>query len=219
MTSDPFGVSFDELPRDLPIFPLPGAMLLPRGRLPLNLFEPRYLNMALDALAGKRIIGMVKPQELLRDPVPTTAPLFKIGCAGRIVSFSETEDRRILISLRGICRFHIDQEIEERNGYRRVRADYDPFRHDLDETDDLELDRDRLLGLLSSYFDAKGLRVDWKSLQETSNDALVLSMAMMCPFDVTEKQALLEAPTLQEMSEVLMTLLSMAENESSAAKH
>jgi len=219
MMPDPFGIPFEELPRDIPIFPLPGAMLLPKGRLPLNLFEPRYLNMAIDAMAEKRMIGMVQPLELLRDPVPETAGLFKIGCAGRIISFSETDDRRIMITLRGICRFHIDQEIEGRNGYRRVRADYDPFKHDLEETAVLTLDRERLLDLLKVYFTARGARIDWKALQEADDDAVVTSMAMMCPFDVTEKQALLEAATLQEMSDVLMTLLSMAENESSAAKH
>lgn len=218
---DPFGHPFEGLPREIPIFPLPGALLLPYGRLPLNLFEERYLAMALDALKEERIIGMVQPLEFQPDPVAGDAPIFGIGCAGRMTSFTETDDRRILISLKGICRFHIAGEIEGRNGYRRVAADYGPFRDDLAEKPGFDFDRGELFGLLRRFFESRGLRTDWDSLENADDETLIVSLAMMCPFDVSEKQALLEAPKMPDVPDVLMSLLAMSgtEGEAPASRH
>ncbi len=218
---DPFGHPFEGLPREIPIFPLPGALLLPHGRLPLNLFEERYLAMALDALGEERIIGMVQPLEFQPDPVAGDAPIFAIGCAGRITSFTETDDRRILISLKGICRFHIAGEVEGRNGYRRVAADYGPFRDDLAEKPGFDFDRQELFELLRRFFESRGLQTDWNSLENADDETLIVSLAMMCPFDVSEKQALLEAPKMPDLPDVLMSLLAMAgvEGDAPASRH
>ncbi len=218
---DPFGHPFKGLPREIPIFPLPGALLLPHGRLPLNLFEERYLAMALDALKEERIIGMLQPLEFQHDPVAEDAPIFGIGCAGRITSFSETDDGRILISLKGICRFNIAGEVEGRNGYRRVAADYGPFRNDLAEQPGFDFDREELFGLLRRFFESRGLQADWDSLENADDETLIVSLAMMCPFDVSEKQALLEAPEMPDVPDVLMSLLAMAgiEGEAPASRH
>ena len=221
LPGDPFGHPFKGLPREIPIFPLPGALLLPHGRLPLNLFEERYLAMALDALKEERIIGMVQPLEFQHDPVAGDAPIFGIGCAGRITSFSETDDGRILISLKGICRFNIAGEVEGRNGYRRVAADYGPFRNDLAEQPGFDFDREELFGLLRRFFESRGLQADWDSLENADDETLIVSLAMMCPFDVSEKQALLEAPEMPDVPDVLMSLLAMAgiEGEAPASRH
>ena len=221
LPGDPFGHPFKGLPREIPIFPLPGALLLPHGRLPLNLFEERYLAMALDALKEERIIGMVQPLEFQHDPVAGDAPIFGIGCAGRITSFSETDDGRILISLKGICRFNIAGEVEGRNGYRRVAADYGPFRNDLAERPGFDFDREELFGLLRRFFESRGLQADWDSLENADDETLIVSLAMMCPFDVSEKQALLEAPEMPDVPDVLMSLLAMAgiEGEAPASRH
>ena len=173
--------------------------MLPYGRLPLNLFEERYLAMALDALGEERIIGMVQPLEFQPDPVAGDAPIFGIGCAGRMTSFTETDDRRILISLKGICRFNIAGEVEGRNGYRRVAADYGPFRDDLAEKPGFDFDRDELFGLLRRFFESRGLQTDWDSLENADDETLIVSLAMMCPFGVSEKQALLEAPKMPDV--------------------
>ena len=221
LPGDPFGHPFKGLPREIPIFPLPGALLLPHGRLPLNLFEERYLAMALDALKEERIIGMVQPLEFQHDPVAGDAPIFGIGCAGRITSFSETDDGRILITLKGICRFNIAGEVEGRNGYRRVAADYGPFRNDLAEQPGFDFDREELFGLLRRFFESRGLQADWDSLENADDETLIVSLAMMCPFDVSEKQALLEAPEMPDVPDVLMSLLAMAgiEGEAPASRH
>ena len=218
---DPFGHPFEGLPREIPIFPLPGALLLPHGRLPLNLFEERYLAMALDALREERIIGMVQPLEFQPDPVAGDAPLFAIGCAGRITSFTETDDRRILIGLKGICRFHIAGEVEGRNGYRRVAADYGPFRDDLAEKPGFDFDRQELFDLLRRFFESRGLQTDWNSLENADDETLIVSLAMMCPFGVSEKQALLEAPKMPDLPDVLMSLLALAgvEGDAPASRH
>ena len=220
-SGDPFGHPFEGLPREIPIFPLPGALLLPHGRLPLNLFEERYLAMALDALGEERIIGMVQPLEFQPDPVAGDAPIFAIGCAGRITSFTETDDRRILISLKGICRFHIAGEVEGRNGYRRVAADYGPFRDDLAEKPGFDFDRQELFKLLRRFFESRGLETDWNSLENADDETLIVSLAMMCPFGVSEKQALLEAPKMPDLPDVLMSLLALAgvEGDAPASRH
>ena len=148
---DPFSIQHKNLPKEINIFPLAGALLLPRGRLPLNIFEPRYLNMVLDSLSEKRLIGMLQTLETKTGLVPDDAEFFKIGCAGRIVSFSETMDGRIVLTLEGVCRFNVTSELEMRNGYRRVCSDFSPYAIDIDEPPPV-VDRDAFILLLKNYF-------------------------------------------------------------------
>ena len=159
VSDDPFGVSFENLPRDLPVFPLPGAMLLPYGRMPLNIFEPRYLKMVMDSLKQSRLIGMVQSRELLLDPLPEEVDLFHVGCAGRITSFTESEDGRFLITLKGICRFKIKKELEGNGFYRRVSPDFSNFKKDLSNNTPA-INRDDLLPLLKDYLKVKGIEID-----------------------------------------------------------
>jgi Lon protease-like protein len=200
------------LPDILPIFPLSGALLLPRGRLPLNIFEPRYLNMIDDAMAGDRLIGMVQTQ----SPPPGSGAdparphLAQIGCAGRITSYAETPDGRYLITLTGICRFRLGAELPVQTPYRQVRAAFPPFELDLVEEAENEIDRPPLLDALKAYLDHRGLEVDWGMAREAPLEALVNSLAMALPFDQVEKQALLEAETVGARRRTLTTLLRIA---------
>ena len=204
----PFESGPDELPDALPIFPLSGALLLPRGNLPLNIFEPRYLNMTLDALGAGRLIGMVQPRT--PDEEAGHPPLFQLGCAGRIVSFSETEDGRLLISLKGVCRFRIARELELVRGYRRAAADFRPFLGDLSPDARSIMDRELFADALRRFLDRHGMQVDWEAIRKAPDEALVNSLAMLCPFRPEEKQALLEAPTLDDRYATIVTLLQMA---------
>ncbi|HUY68148.1 MAG TPA: LON peptidase substrate-binding domain-containing protein [Alphaproteobacteria bacterium] len=204
------------LPEVLPIFPLAGALLLPRGRLPLNIFEPRYVAMIEDALGHGRLIGMVQPTAEIEGEAP---PLYTIGCAGRITSFTETDDGRFLIGLTGLCRFAVAEELEpDRRGYRRVRPDWQNFLADLGGADDSEIDRERLLGILRNYFKMQSIAADWNAVQGTGNEMLVSSLAMICPLAPNEKQALLEAPDLRRRAELLVALLEMASMPSAEAE-
>ena len=200
---------FEDLPQTLPVFPLKGVLLLPRGRLPLNIFEPRYLSMVDDALKTDRLIGMVQPAGAF--PESETLPrLFKTGCVGRIISFTETEDGRYLITLAGFSRFTILHELDAPRGYRRVEADWQSFRHDLDEETCPGLDRTRMTKLLQCYFEKQGLSANWEAIENTPDERLLTSLAMICPFEPCEKQALLEAGSLGDRARVMMTLLEMA---------
>ena len=206
--SGPFDTPFEGLPERLPVFPLCGALLLPRCRLPLNIFEPRYLRMTEDALAANRLIGMVQPVDVSFEVcVP---PLSETGCAGRITSFSETDDGRILIILTGVSRFRVAEELDVGAPYRQVVPDWQPFRRDLVEPVDGIIDRDRLYASLRAYFEARELDTDWQVLQGATDENLVNSLAMSCPFDATEKQALLEADGLRERGELMLSLLDTA---------
>ena len=199
----------DDLPTEFAIFPLPGALLLPGGKLPLNIFERRYLAMFEDCLAAGRVVGMIQPDEL-RPATPSGPALYKVGCLGRLSSFSETDDGRVLVTLTGLIRFTIKVELEMRRGYRRVRADLARFRTDLDEeTPAAGLDRDSLVEALRAYFAARGFDANWEAIDEMPDDALVSTLAMVCPFDPAEKQALLEAPGTAERADTLLTLLRM----------
>lgn len=193
-----------DLPQVIPVFPLPGAILLPRGQLPLNIFEPRYLNMIDDAMAGDRIIGMVQPQAGPHGLSP-------VGCAGRITSFAETSDGRYLITLTGCARFRLASEIPTQTPYRQIRADFGPFETDLSPppVDDIGLDRDGLLDALRAYLETRGLDIDWDTAETAPPEALVNSLSMALPFDPPEKQALLEAPGLTDRSTVLTALLTI----------
>jgi hypothetical protein len=196
------------LPAILPIFPLTGVLLLPRGRLPLNIFEPRYLAMTRDALAGERLIGMVQPS----DPVSSDSnpPVYPTGCAGRITSFSETEDGRFLITLTGTSRFRIREELPLLEGYRRVVPEWREFARDLGAEAEPAFDRDRLLRGLKAYFQQHQISADWDAVTSVPGERLVTSIAMICPFEPSEKQALLEAPDLDERARLLTAIVEMA---------
>jgi len=202
-----FDPTFEQLPRTIPVFPLPEVLLLPRGRLPLNIFEPRYLAMVEDALAADRMIGMIQP--LQANGADAAPDLYKTGCAGRICRFEETSDGRYLISLSGVCRFTVVEELAAVSGYRRVDADWSEFRGDLEAEPDMRLDRDRLLSSLRGYFGAHGIEADWDALREAPAERLVTCLSMICPFGASEKQALLEARDLPARTEVLMALVEM----------
>jgi len=211
MSAHPFDPDFEDLPPDLPVFPLPGALLLPRGHLPLNIFEPRYLCMVQDALAGPRLIGMIQPRDGEDDP--GSAAIYDVGCAGQISAFNETDDGRYLITLRGLLRFSVARELENRNGYRRVEPDFAGFRADLEE-ESVELDRERLLSALRQFFAERELAVDWEAVARLDGETLVNTMAMLCPFEPSEKQALLEAKTLATRADTLFAVLEMSKVES-----
>jgi len=196
------------LPSILPIFPLTGVLLLPRGRLPLNIFEPRYLAMTRDALAGERLIGMVQPSD--PQAAGDNPPVYPTGCAGRITSFSETDDGRFLITLTGISRFHIREELPLLEGYRRVVPDWRDFARDLAGDDEPSFDRERLLRGLRAYFQHHRIEADWDAITSVPGERLVTSIAMICPFEPSEKQALLEAPDLGERAQLLTAIVEMA---------
>jgi uncharacterized protein len=196
------------LPETIPIFPLSGVLLLPRGRLPLNIFEPRYLAMTRDALAAERLVGMIQPQ----DPHPSgmNPRVYPVGCAGRITAFAETDDGRFLITLTGVSRFRILDELPLRSGYRRVAADWRPFARDLDDADEPAIDRDRLLRGLRGYFGRHNISADWEAIGKAPGERLVTTIAMVCPFEPSEKQALLEAADLAERARLLTAIVEMA---------
>lgn len=200
--------SIEELPQTLPIFPLTGALLLPRGHLPLNIFEPRYLAMVDSALSTTRLIGMIQPSEP-EDRV-LKPKLSAVGCAGRIVSYRETEDGRFLITLMGVCRFRVAEELTTVTPYRQLRADYSPYLGDMAEPPPESFPRERLATALRDYLSRRDLKADWGSVMSAPADVLVNALAMLCPFQPSEKQALLEAPSWPERIDTLVALLEMA---------
>jgi Lon protease-like protein len=202
-----FDPQFEDLPAVIPVFPLPEVLLLPGGMLPLNIFEPRYLSMVEAVMAESRMIGMIQPlsgENLSGDP-----PLYQTGCVGRISRFQETPDGRYLISLKGVCRFDIAEEMDPKDGYRRVRANWSPYQTDLDRGNESCLDRSRLFPALRRYFKLHGINADWETLGEAADERLVTCLAMICPFGGSEKQALLEASGLDNRAEILTTLVEM----------
>jgi uncharacterized protein len=200
--------SIEELPHTLGIFPLSGAVLLPRGQLPLNVFEPRYLAMVDTALSGSRLIGMIQPTEA-EDTVLKPA-LSAVGCAGRIVSYRETEDGRVLITLFGVCRFRVIEELTVVTPFRQVHADYKPYLGDMAAATPEHFPRERLAVALKEYLTRRDLKADWGSVMSAPADVLVNALAMLCPFEPAEKQALLEAPGWAERVDTLVALLEMA---------
>jgi len=193
----------------LPIFPLPGVLLLPRGQLPLNIFEPRYLAMTRDALAGDRLIGMVQPSDP-HQSLSGKPPVYPTGCAGRITSFSETEDGRYLLALTGLCRFRIAEELPLKEGYRRVVPRWDEFAGDLRTVREPGFDRERLIRGLRAYFDRHQIKAEWDAIGSVPGERLITSIAMMCPFEPSEKQALLEAGDLEARAQLLTAIVEMA---------
>jgi uncharacterized protein len=189
----------------IPVFPLPGALLLPRGQMPLNVFEPRYVAMIDDALrSGLRLIGMIQPNSA--HPGPESKPnLYKIGCVGRITQIAETGDGRYLLQLTGIARFRVDEELTVSTPYRQCRVNYAPFVDDFTpRKGEEEVDRESLLRALSDFLQANNLKADWEGIENAPNEALVNALAMMSPYGTAEKQALLEAPDLKTRAEILV---------------
>ncbi|MBB4568049.1 LON peptidase substrate-binding domain-containing protein [Rhizobium leucaenae] len=194
-----------DLPESVVVFPLSGALLLPTGQLPLNIFEPRYLSMFDAAIAGNRLVGVVQPA--LGEPAETPH-LSHVGCLGRITSFAETGDGRYIVSLTGICRFRLMDEITGHQPYRTFRIT--PFISDLKSRDEEDtVDRSALLSAFRAYLDANKLEADWESVERASNMTLVNSLAMMAPFDPAEKQALLEAPDLKTRAETFIAIIEI----------
>jgi uncharacterized protein len=198
-----------DLPKTIPVFPLPGALLLPRSRLPLHIFEPRYLLMLEDTLkTSHRLIGMIQP---CLGPQGKTARLHSIGCAGRVTGFSETEDGRYMVTLSGVSRFRIAAELDGFCAYRRCDVQWRGFERDTGPADhDADMDRDRFMRLLQRYFESEELQTDWDSLHGAEDELLINSLSMLCPFGSEDKQALLEAPTLTNRRETLSTLLEFS---------
>jgi uncharacterized protein len=199
----------EDLPAEFAVFPLEGALLLPRGKLPLNIFEPRYLAMTEDALAAGRMFGMIQP-----DPAAPAGPcgpaLYRVGCLGRLSSFSETDDGRYLITLTGLIRFSVARELPLQRGYRRVCGDMSAYLADLrPEPRAITVEREALICALRSYFARRGFEANWDAIRRIPDDMLVITLAMICPFEPAEKQALLEADTEADRAVALLALLQM----------
>ena len=195
-----------DLPDVIPVFPLAGALLLPRGQMPLNIFEPRYVAMVDDALAGRRLIGMIQPDPAQRKS-DVNPKLYRIGCVGRLTQFGETGDGRYLIELTGIARFTIVDELTVTTPYRQFRVDYAPFADDfVARKGEDAVDRKALLAALAAFLKANDLKADWDGIENAPNEALVNALAMMSPYGAAEKQALLEAPDLKTRAEILVAV-------------
>ncbi|QAY95219.1 peptidase S16 [Methylovirgula ligni] len=195
-----------DLPKIIPVFPLSGALLLPRGELPLNIFEPRYLAMIDDALATHRMIGLIQPESEAAEEEAAPA-LQSIGCAGRLTQFAETGDGRYLITLTGVARFRMSEEIAAETLYRQGRVDFSDFQGDLTPSVGEEgVDRESVLRTLREFAEVNEVPVDWDSVREAPNEALVNALSMMSPYGPREKQALLEAPSLKLRAEVLVAI-------------
>jgi hypothetical protein len=199
----------DDLPKRLPVFPLAGALLLPRADLPLNIFEPRYLEMIADAMSGERLIGMIQPDPISGDAaVPA---LLRTGCAGRITSYSETSDGRLLISLTGVSRFAVIEELEADTPYRQVVPDFRSFAVDLvSELGAADVNRPALIKAFRDYLEANNMSADWDQVDSASTEVLVNTLSLMAPYPANEKQALLEAPDLKTRADVLVALTEIA---------
>lgn len=196
--------TLSDLPLAIPVFPLPGALLLPRAKLPLHIFEPRYLAMIEDVMkTPERLLGMIQPNG--------GRGLHRIGCAGRLTAFSETEDGRYMITLTGISRFRLADEVEGFTPYRKFNVSWGGFERDLGPVErDPDMDRGVLLALLERFFEDKGLSTDWDGIRDAEDELLINSLSMLCPFEPEDRQALLEAPELAQRRETLITLISYA---------
>lgn len=202
---------FEDLPGEIPIFPLSGVLLLPRGQLPLNIFEPRYVAMVDHAIAAHRLIGMVQTRD--------DGTVYNVGCAGRVTSYNETADGRYEIVLTGICRFRFDRELSQIKGFRRVKAEWADYSNDLQKIDCLDMDRGKLRKLLKNYFEKQGLTCSWEAVDQASDEKLMTTLAMICPLDAKEKQALLEAPCCKTRAKLFMAMLEMECTGGCGCKH
>ena len=196
-----------DLPGIIPVFPLPGALLLPRGQMPLNIFEPRYLAMIDDSLRdGHRMVGMIQPDPAHSGPA-SKPPLYKIGCVGRITQLAESGDGRYMLELTGVSRFRIEDELKVATSYRQCRVTYAPFADDfIPRKGENEVDRKSLLRALKDFMKANDLKADWDDIDKAPNEALVNALSMMSPYGPAEKQALLEAPDLKTRAELLVAI-------------
>jgi Lon protease-like protein len=197
----------EDLPGLLAVFPLPGALLLPRGQMPLNIFEPRYVTMIDDALRGTRLIGMIQPDPAHPGPDENKPHLFSVGCVGRITQLAESGDGRYLIQLTGIARFRVEEELPADTPYRQCQVTFRPFADDfIARKGESEVDRKTLLRTLADFLKANNLKADWAGIENAPNEALVNALAMMSPYGAPEKQALLEAPDLKTRAEILVAV-------------
>ena len=201
-----FTIENNNLPTDLPVFPLQGALLLPGGVLPLNIFEPRYLQMVKDTLAtNHRLIVMTLPL----PEKSNGSEIYKLACAGKLISFEETLDGRFLISLSGIIRCKLLDTLEEKGGYRRMKVDFTDYLSDM-RPNDIKIERNGFFKTLRSYFDMKGLSADWKAIEKCEDEKLITTLAMLCPFSDAEKQTLMEANSLNERAKLMKVILEMS---------
>jgi Lon protease-like protein len=199
-----------DCPSTIPLFPLPGALLLPRGQMPLNIFEPRYLAMIDDALKSHRLIGMIQPDPDLLEAARGAPPLYGVGCIGRITQLAETGDGRYLLTLTGVARFEITEELKALTPYRQAKVSYQSFLSDFEaRAGEDQVDRAGVLRALKEFAAANELKIDWKGVNEAPNEALVNALSMMAPFGAKEKQALLEAPSLKSRAEMLIAITEM----------
>ena len=202
-----------DLPRQIAVFPLRAVILLPRATLPLNLFEPRYLQMIDDVIAGNRIIGIIQPERSVSDedsPTGNHTRLRRVGCAGRVTAFQELDDGRIVITLTGICRFNIAREVETSDPFRTFEVDYQAFQDDFSKgAGEDQVNRERLLHVLKRYLESHHFNADWKAIGNAPSEHLVNSLSIISPYSAEEKQALLEAPDLKSRAEVLIALAEM----------
>lgn len=213
---NPFAPRFEDMPETLPIFPLSGALLLPHGDLPLNIFEERYVNMIEDALTGSRLIGMIQPREEGAGH-DKKAPIFDLGCAGKITDFSQTPDGRYMITLSGICRFKVMEEIETTRGYRLVKPDWSLHDQDTRSQPCFDMDREHLNALLKRYFEQEEMACDWAAIDKAADSHLITCLSMCCPLGHQEKQALLEAEGCADRAKIFMTMLEMLVQDTSTS--
>ena len=206
---NPFSIEFNDLPKSLPVFPLPSVLLLPGGRLPLNIFEPRYISMILDSLLHQRLIGIIQTRTAVEELVADKAEIFTTGCVGRIVSFTESSDGRLLITLDGLCRFNLLGELEVSNGYRRFNVSFDKYKGDMEDPEGF-IERREFGELVKEYFDSENLNIDIGALDKITDKKLLANLAMLCPFETSEKQALMEAENFDEMLEIMGALMKMS---------
>tara|TARA_A100001388_G_C28768222_1_gene502104 strand:- start:1708 stop:2385 length:678 start_codon:yes stop_codon:yes gene_type:complete len=216
-----FEMSYADLPDVIALFPLTSALLLPRSKLPLNLFENRYLHMFDHALSSSRLIGMIQPTNKNTEKKTDSPAIYKIGCAGLINAFSQTNDNRYEIVLKGLCRFSVLKEVDQINGFRRAKVSWGEFTEDL-EVPKLKNNEQRSMfeGKLKLYLEKIGVNADWQAIEASTDEDLINSISMGCPFNFLEKQALLEAKTLNDRLKVLNSLIEMGlnENESSVSR-
>jgi hypothetical protein len=205
---DPFKRAFDELPEELAIFPLPGVAVMPGMQIPLNIFEPRYLNMVFDALATHRMIGMAQPDPTAREQEPPS--VFRTGTAGRITSFSETNDGRLMIILTGVCRFDIQEELAAKRDYRRVKPDWSRFAADYQVSEAQIPDRPGFFQTLESYCEIKEVEISWQEAKKLKDASLIDLLMTHLPFNITEKQALIESIDLGQRILLLQSFLEMS---------
>ncbi len=206
-----------DLPRELVLFPLRGAILLPRATLPLNIFEPRYLEMIDDVMGGNRLIGIIQPDvpaestdRIIESPKGNNSPLKRVGCVGRVTTYQELDDGRILVTLTGIARFRLSQELSTQKPYRTAVVDWSDYSGDFSAgLGEDHVDRDALLRVLRRYLDANRMQADWPIILKSSSEFLVNALSVMSPYGAEEKQALLEAESLKERAEVLVALAEM----------